>query len=197
LAGDSHIANVESACWFVREVFQPHLAVRGFSLAVVGRLSDALHARIGAVPYVYYVGFVDDLSRVRRLSRVVVLPDRRGTGISIKTLEAFASGMPFVATSVALRGLRARLPKDFNSFDEPADFAAEVLELLGHPDAAKQSSERAREAYRLLASGPRFDRAWDRVLQNLGFASPNLASHPSPGSSRSGDVAVGDVHVVD
>lgn len=167
LVGDSHPANRESALWFVNEVFRPYLQPRGITLAVVGRLSDVLHKSIGGVPYVFYVGFVDDLESVKALSRLSVLPDRRGTGISIKTLEAFASGLPFVATSVALRGLRDRLPPDCRTVDQASEFADEVIRALADPQRLQNLGQLARRCYDAVASKDQFTAAWDEIFLRL------------------------------
>jgi hypothetical protein len=63
VTGDSHPANVESVIWFIENVFKPFLSPQGFSLAVVGRVSNAIYARGLRVPYLFYVGFVEDLGK--------------------------------------------------------------------------------------------------------------------------------------
>jgi hypothetical protein len=167
ITGDSHPANVDSVVWFIEQVFKPYLSPRGISLAITGRVSDIIYQRGLRAPYLFCVGFVDDIESVKALSRMAILPDQRGTGISIKTLDAFASGMPFVATSIALRGLRDRLPPDCSNVDAPGEFAAQITEALNNPDRMRHLSELAQECYRRVASEDVFDAAWDVVLQSL------------------------------
>lgn len=175
VVGDSHPANRESAVWFVKDVFEPFLAPLNINLALVGRLSDAVHDAVGAVPHLFYLGFVDDLESVRALSRLAVLPDRRGTGISIKSLEAMASGMPFVATSVALRGVRDRLPSNLPAYDEPAEMAEAIKELLLSKEALNSAGRLARECYLNVAGKEQFDAAWGEILNRTLKPSPNIA----------------------
>lgn len=167
LAADSHLANRESGAWFINEVFKNRLAPHGVSLAIVGRLSQALHAELGTLPYVYYVGFVDDLDSVKALSNIIVLPDRRGTGMSIKTLEAFASGKPFVGTSVAYRGLRGRIPVECQAYDEPEEMAHEIMRILSDKTHYAARERLAHECYRAVASKERFAATWDAAIDPL------------------------------
>jgi len=167
LMGDSHVANRESAIWFVKEVFKPYLSPLGMHLAMVGRLSEVVHQEVGAVPFLFYLGFVDDLETIKALSKIAVLPDRRGTGISIKTLEAFASGMPFVGTSVAFRGLREHLPAALETYDEPRGLADAIIHAVGDPERLAAMSALARQCYDAVASKKRFDDAWDNILSTV------------------------------
>lgn len=167
LIGDSHPANVEAGAWLLDQVFRPYLAPRGVRLAIVGRLSDALHDRYGGIGGVFYAGFVANLEAVRELSDVCLLPDQRGTGISIKTLEALEKGMPFVATSVALRGIADRLPPEVMTFEDPSAFAEEALRLLDDREARAISGALARRSYEAVASEQVFFRHWSEILATL------------------------------
>jgi hypothetical protein len=167
LLGDSHVANREAAEWFIEKVYLPHLQPQGRSLALAGRISDALYAKYGTIGYVYYMGFVPSVQVLRSLSRVSALPDQRGTGISIKSLETFAAGQAFVATSRAVRGFGKRLPAGFRTFDEPGQFAGRVAELLDNPAAATACRDESRRTYDALASPAMFNAAWESILHDL------------------------------
>jgi len=175
LLGDSHAANRESAEWFIEKVYLPHLQPRGASLALAGRLSDLLYAKYGTIQYVFYMGFVPSVQVVRALSRVSVLPDVRGTGISIKTLETFASGQAFVATRCAIRGFGHLLPAGFPTVDDPAGFAFRVAELLDNPELAAASRQRAHGAYDLLTSPHKFNKAWEAILDDILVPTSSMA----------------------
>ncbi len=167
LLGDSHVANREAAEWFIEKVYLPYLQPRGRSLALAGRISDALYAKYGTIGYVFYMGFVPSVHVLRSLSRVSVLPDQRGTGISIKSLETFAAGQAFVATSRAVRGFGERLPAGFRTFDDPGAFAARAAELLDNPAQVAASREESRRAYDALASPAMFNAAWESILHDV------------------------------
>jgi glycosyltransferase involved in cell wall biosynthesis len=187
LVGDSHPANVDSALWFLNEVYIPHLQPLHHSLAIVGRLSKHLADRMGGVGNVYYCGFVDDIAEVRNLSRIAVLPDRRGSGISMKTLETLAFGSPFVGTSTAFRGLSELLPKPPPLHDEPAAFAKRLEELRNDENKQAALGAAASEMYQILAGKNVYEDAWRDVLGKVGLApSPaQSAPLPAPGATLS------------
>ena len=51
------------------------------------------------------LAFVDDLDAFLRSQALIILPDRFGSGIKNRALEAAARGIPLLATSAALVGL--------------------------------------------------------------------------------------------
>lgn len=167
LAGDSHPANVESAHWFIAEVYKPYLQTKGYNLAITGRLGDKMYERFSGEPGIFYAGFVKDLTSVRALSKVSILPDRRGTGISIKTLETFQEAAPFVATSVAMRGLESDVVARIPTFDDPAEFAGEVVRLLTQPKAREALRQTGPLAYESVSGETRFNAEWQRIVASL------------------------------
>ena len=169
MIGDSHPANVESAMWFIQEAFLPYVSGSGCCLAIAGRLSSILMERLGAIGNIYYCGFVDDIADVRALSRIVVLPDQRGSGISIKTLETLAYGAPFVATSVAFRGLADRLSDPPRTYDAPKDFADRMIELLVDEGAQAEMASEAWDMYGRLSEKSIFEAAWREIFGSLGL----------------------------
>ncbi len=167
MVGDAHPANVASSRAFISNVFVPYLQKRGYFLCVAGKLGLQLYDELGDIPYVFYPGFVDDLPMLRALSDVTVIPDQSGTGISIKALETFANGSPFVATTVALRGLIARLPDNMNPVDAPAEIAADIVRLVEDPQARLERADLSRRAYEAVASETQFNRAWTAIMSDL------------------------------
>ena len=167
LVGDSHPANIESALWFINEVFQPHLSHQELSLAIVGRAANKLHDSLGPIGNVYYCGYVDDIADVRNLSRLAILPDQRGSGISIKTLETLAYGSPFVGTSVAFRGLLDFLETPPQLFDHPTEFARRIQELIRNEERLRKLGGTATAIYEKLAGKDKFDAAWVDTLRAL------------------------------
>lgn len=167
LVGDSHQANRESGEWFVTEVYKPYLQPKGIVVAVIGKLAGALFEHFEGEPGLMFTGFVKDLVTVRALSDVCVLPDRRGTGISIKALETFADGAAFVATSTALRGLESSERNALPRFDDPKAFADQIIHLLEDAEARDASRRQARVAYEAVSGEDRFNTVWDNILAEV------------------------------
>lgn len=134
--------NATGIAWFVQEVWplvrarHPDARLR---VAGAGPVADAPHG-------VEYLGFVPDLEAFFRQLDVFVAPLLIGAGLKFKVLQAFAHGLPVVATTVAAEGIE--LPADGPPFarvhDDPAHFAAAVSELLGDVGGALRLGHEAR-----------------------------------------------------
>jgi hypothetical protein len=113
--------------WYLREV-TPRLP-RHFRTRIAG----SLPADLACPPGVDFVGRVPDAVDFVRGAAVVPLIARAGTGVQLKTIEAFEQGLPCVATSRSLRGV-AHLPSNCRVADDPAAFAAELAAMAaGRP----------------------------------------------------------------
>jgi glycosyltransferase involved in cell wall biosynthesis len=75
---------------------------------------------------------------------VFVCPILAGSGIRVKLLEAFATGIPAVSTSVGAEGLAGNGLDICNVADSPQAFADGILRLFDHPDEASALARRAR-----------------------------------------------------
>lgn len=108
--------------WFLNEV-TPWLP-RNFRTRIAG----AMPANLPRPEGVEFVGRVPDAVAFVRSGAVVPLIARAGTGVQLKTIEAFEQGLPCVATSRSLRGI-AHLPQNCTVADDPATFAAELAAM--------------------------------------------------------------------
>ncbi|HEV3228936.1 MAG TPA: glycosyltransferase [Solirubrobacteraceae bacterium] len=81
---------------------------------------------------VRFRGVVSDAQGFLRAARAVAVPATAGSGVQIKTLDAVATGLPVVATSVALRGI-GDPPSTVTLADDPRAFAAALAALTRQP----------------------------------------------------------------
>jgi hypothetical protein len=109
--------------WFIQEI-APRLGP-DFKVAVAGSLPAGLPA---APACVEFLGRVPDAKDFVNSCAVIPLIARGGTGVQLKTIETFEMGLPSVATSLSLRGIDA-LPSNCHVHDEPAAFAAKLVEM--------------------------------------------------------------------
>ncbi|MFS8086231.1 MAG: glycosyltransferase, partial [Acidobacteriota bacterium] len=65
--------------------------------------------------------------------------------MKLKTLEAFAMGVPVVSTSIGVEGIDAEDGVHCAVADAPEKFADRVLQLLSNRETAKETAQRARE----------------------------------------------------
>jgi hypothetical protein len=100
--------NDDAICSFLREAM-PGVERRcpGARLRIVGSgAGETLRALAAAHPdSVRLEGYVPDLEAVFSRATVALAPLRMGTGIKLKMLDAFARGVPVLATSVAVDGI--------------------------------------------------------------------------------------------
>lgn len=126
--------NGDALEWFASEVLPlvlrelpwARLRVTGTLPFPLGRL-EGLHVRAE--------GFVPDLASFYRAIRVAVAPLRFGAGVKVKTVEALQYGVPIVATTVGAEGLEPLHGDVVVVRDDPAAFAAAVVDRLRDPAA--------------------------------------------------------------
>jgi polysaccharide biosynthesis protein PslH len=103
-------------------------------------------------------GFVSDLGPVYAAADVVVVPLLTGAGTRIKLLEAFAHGVPAVASSAAAAGLEVRDRRHLLVADDRDHAAAAIEAVLNDGELAarlvNQSSRLVRERYSIDAVVP-------------------------------------------
>ena len=140
-----HTPNQIAMEWFTQEVM-PHILrlVPGAKLVVAGSDPPPRHAFGGPESSIELLGFVPDIQPLLSNCALFVCPIRNGSGVRVKLLEAFASGIPVVSTTLGAEGL-ARTDGDLCALaDSAPGFAARVADLLRNEDAARRMAERAR-----------------------------------------------------
>ncbi len=111
--------------WFVREVVP--LLNDDIKTAIAGS-APAMIATDH--PGLKFVGRVASAEEFVAQSGVLALVSRSGTGVQLKTIEAFQTGMPCVATRSSVRGI-AKIPENCRVEDEPGAFATALNQLAG------------------------------------------------------------------
>jgi glycosyltransferase involved in cell wall biosynthesis len=114
-------------------------------LLVAGSDPPARHTLPDPANAIELLGFVEDIQPLFSSCSVFVCPIRSGSGVRVKLLEAFATGIPVVSTTVGAEGL-ARVDGEFCALaDDAPGFAAKVVELLENCQLAHEMAARARE----------------------------------------------------
>ena len=67
-----------------------------------------------------------------------------GSGVRVKLLEAYAAGIPVVSTTIGAEGLSKFDGDTCALADDPEEFAAKTVELLGDPGQAAELARKAR-----------------------------------------------------
>lgn len=140
-----HPPNLVAIQWFLENVW-PLILHRDYKFRIVGRVAILAE---GQAPQLFkefrecFVGEVVDLTPYYRSARCVIAPMTSGSGISIKTIEAFALGKAFVGTSKAYRGMPMERLEAFGvrAFDEPQMFADAIVSVMNNIQEAERKSQ--------------------------------------------------------
>ena len=114
-------------------------------MTVGGSAARYLKKNVRSTPGLEVVDFVPDLRPYIAKAGVAVAPITVGAGVSNKLGEAFATGTPVVATSLACGDLLVQDGEHLLLADEPQAFAEKVIHLLRNPELCSALATRARK----------------------------------------------------
>ncbi len=130
-----HLPNLDAFEFLMAEIWP---AVRrrypGARLTVAGARPPEIVTEWNGRDGVRVVGEVDEIAPLYRRHRVLVAPLRAGSGTRLKILEAMASGLPVVATTIGAEGIELGEPPEIVIADNAVDFAVEIAALLAASD---------------------------------------------------------------
>ena len=163
--------NVDAVLYFSTEILPLiHNRLPHVRFIIVGREPRPEVLQLANQPGIQVSGFVEDVRPFLARSAVFVAPIRAGVGTRLKILEALATGKPVVTTSLGVGDLEAEHNQHLLIADQPADFAAAVIELIAHPEHARQLGENGRQ----LAL-EKYD--WKAIAGRLGQVYQDLVSN--------------------
>jgi glycosyltransferase involved in cell wall biosynthesis len=141
-----HVPNQTALKWFLDHVMPLVLSQDSEArLIVIGSDPPPTHTIPDFSGAVEIKGFVPDVSEAMAQYSLFICPILSGSGIRVKLLEAFASGIPCVSTRVGAEGISTVDGEYCGLGDEPEEFARRVVELLGDEQAATAMAQRARD----------------------------------------------------
>ncbi|SFK45355.1 glycosyltransferase [Lysobacter sp. cf310] len=130
IGGFPHPPNVDAVVYFCEQIW-PSVRARipDAKVHLIGNSpSDEVHA-LGAIEGVNVVGYVENLKPWFDGIRMSIAPLRYGAGIKGKLGTSLSFGVPSVATSMAVEGMRVSDDEHVLVADEPEDFADQVVRL--------------------------------------------------------------------
>jgi len=137
-------SNNDAALWFAHEVWpslrQTHPDLQLHLIGVgVGKEIEHLADNDKRI---IVVGAVDDLRPYREQARIFINPMRLGSGLRVKVLEAMATGLPVVSTSLGIAGIPAQNGVNCFIADTP-ELTAESIGWLLRDEALGESMGRS------------------------------------------------------
>jgi glycosyltransferase involved in cell wall biosynthesis len=140
-------ANEDGVQWFYHHVWpglsERHPEVRFY---IVGAGAGPRIRRLAEKDRrIIVTGEVKDLRPYRNRARVFVSPVRLGSGLRTKVLEAMASGLPVVSTSLGMAGIEAQTGVNCLVADTPELFTQSVEWLLTDRSLSARMARNARK----------------------------------------------------
>ena len=165
--GSDHIANLKALEWYFARVAK-RFALESPSLEIVGRIDHLVRHRNKALwdqHKALFTGIVPNTLPYYARSRVSIMPMKSGRGISVKTIEALAAGMPVVGTRLAYRGfpMDAAAASGLPIPEAEGEFAGAIHAAL---DRQLEFSEMSRRLHKRLFSFDQFSRSMEDALQS-------------------------------
>lgn len=164
-----HLPNQDAFDHLLRDIWpQVRRRLPDATLTVAGARPPRRVLELDGRDGIAVAGEVPDLAPLYRTHRVLAVPIRAGSGTRLKILEAMASGLPVVSTTVGAEGIEAEAGEHLLIADDPSSFAEALAKLLEDHELGARLAAAGR---RLAVE--RYD--WDRVAELLRAAIGELA----------------------
>lgn len=126
--------NIHAVEWFVRNCWVAvRSAVPNATFRVLGGKPGPSILEMKNIPGVEILGHVDNMMAAISGAAVSIAPMQSGSGMQFKILEAMASGLPVVATSLGLGAIQATPGAEILIADDTEAFSKTVISLLNDP----------------------------------------------------------------
>ncbi len=141
-----HLPNQQALNFFCRRVWPVIRRERPQTrLVIAGAQANPGFAKAYSENGAEFLGHVEDIRGPLERYAVFVCPVLSGSGVRVKLLEAFASGIPAVSTKIGAEGLATSSGEFLELADAPEEFARKTLALLADPERACAMALRARQ----------------------------------------------------
>lgn len=168
IGGLDYKPNLDALLYYQQDVFPLLKALPGVNARLdhIGNAPNHLRARFSP-EVVSFSGYVQDLLPALTGAAYFMAPIVSGTGIKTKILEAMAIGLPVIATTQAMSGLKVEHRKHCFIWKRPSDLA-EGMQLASDPGVAEQIGLTGRRYVEANFSSDAIRHRWRQVLHDLG-----------------------------
>ena len=146
LGNFGHKPNVDAVIYFYNEIL-PLISkkIKDVKFYIVGQKPPQVVHDFAEKDRIIVTGFVESVKPYFDKSLVSVIPVRLGGGFRGKSLEAMASGVPVVSTSLGVQGVAGKDGEEFLLAETAQKFADQVSLLLSDEKLHKKISENGRK----------------------------------------------------
>jgi glycosyltransferase involved in cell wall biosynthesis len=137
--------NIDAALWFAKEIFPiVRSEIPNAKFFIVGSNPVQEILKLNESPGIHVTGTVPNINEYYKKGRIFVAPYRFGAGTKLKVLEAMASGIPVVSTSIGCRGIAGIINGEHALIaDNKEEFANCVVKILKEDNLAMNISKNA------------------------------------------------------
>ncbi len=187
IGSSRHKPNQFAVDWFVAHAFPRVLAARPQARLYLAGFEARLNPHLAGIAGIEMLGYVEDVKQLLSRCSVFVCPVLSGSGVRVKLLEAFASGIPVVSTRIGAEGFPATTGTICLLADHPEEFANAVVDLIGNPGLAEDMVARARAEVETnwdsVVVTARLERSYRELLAQKRATRPLPQASSEPGLS--------------
>ena len=144
IGSSRHKPNLFAVEWFVTHVFPRIVQACPEVRFYLAGFDPRLNPHLAGDERIAMLGYVEDVRVWLARCALFVCPILSGSGVRVKLLEAFASGIPVVSTRVGAEGLATMDGELCRLADDPIAFAENTIALLRSPETGATMAARAR-----------------------------------------------------
>jgi sugar transferase (PEP-CTERM/EpsH1 system associated) len=142
-------ANIDAAVYFAREIWPRIQQSRpDLRFVILGSKPVEEIKALARLNGIAVTGTVETVGPYYQKALMSVVPLRVGSGTRLKVLEAMAAGVPVVSTPLGAEGLDLIHGQELLLANDPAAFAAAVLQLAGDEGERRRLASAGRETVR-------------------------------------------------
>jgi glycosyltransferase involved in cell wall biosynthesis len=153
--------NIDAVLYFHRHIFGLiRNSIPEVILTIAGGNPPEEIRHLAQNPGIKVTGYVEDLLPLYLESDVSIAPMRIAGGVMCKILDAMATGLPVITTSLGNEGISARKEEEVLVADTPEEFAQRTIELLQDGNLRKKISHNGLDFVRRHFS-------WEGIIARL------------------------------
>jgi GT2 family glycosyltransferase len=178
IGGSEHTPNRDAIRWFLEHVWGELLGqIPSIKFSIIGRTDPEEKSYYETFSNVIVVGWVDSIEEALIKFRLSIAPLRYGAGIKGKVGLSVISGVPCIASKVAVEDMGFVVGEEIIVAESPRDYVESILRLINDQASwARISRAGSRKAEQIYSENATFKR-FIRILNETGMLDTQLYSN--------------------